>query len=136
MIQHFEGFLSDLINSPYPKTQMDVLCKGMIVLQVFNQADAMNWGFELPMHPKGGLLINLFFHKGKSKMHERFKDLPYSREFTLVKLDKDRVDSYYLAISSEVKLMEVALRLDQIVKDMCENEIDINSIEVYVRAFR
>jgi hypothetical protein len=136
MAQQFEGFLLDLMNSPYPKTQMDVFCNGEIIIQAFNQADAKSWGFELPLSPDGGILLNLFFHKGKAEKHERFKKLPYLKEFNLVKLDKERVYSYYLVVSSKVAVATIAMKIDQIVNDMCEIEQSVNSIEVYVRAFR
>ncbi|MCB9352835.1 MAG: hypothetical protein H6573_35930 [Lewinellaceae bacterium] len=49
-----ENSLKSLITSQFPKTQMDVFHKGLVVLQVFNQSDVKNWSFDIPLNEEGG----------------------------------------------------------------------------------
>jgi hypothetical protein len=129
-----EQSLEDLMNSHYPKTQMDVFYKGQIVLQVFNQSDVKKWSIELPLNEEGGMVINLFFHKNKEDNHERFKRADFYSDFSLKKLNKGKVNSYYVPISKNVPYKEISNRLQKIILEVYDIEKE-EPLEILVRAF-
>jgi len=132
-----ERSLRDLINSRYPKTQMDVFYEGQVILQVFNQSDVRNWSFELPLNKEGGVIVNLFFNNGKRNNvnnYSRFKTTSFYKDFIHIAMNKGKVNSYYLPISRNLQTEEIANRLVEIILEVYEIQKD-EPLEILVRSF-
>lgn len=132
-----EKSLSDLINSPYAGTQMDVFYKGQVILQAFNQSDAKNWDSDLLLNKEGGIILNLFFNKNKRNNKEnylRFKKSPFYKDFMFEEMNKGRVHSYSCPISKNVSTRDLANRIIEIIVEVYEIE-EKEPLEILVRAF-
>lgn len=132
-----EVCLKDLVNSKFPKTQMDVFYKGQVVLHVFNQSDVRTWSFKLPLHEEGGIVINLFFNDRKQnneENHQRFKSSSFSNDFILRKMHRGKISSYYLPVSKSVSLKNAANDIIEMLSTVYEIEAD-EPLEIFVRVY-
>lgn len=136
-IPALENSLLKLISSRYPKTQLDILWNGQVVIQVFNQSDVKKWSYPLPLNQEGGIVVNLFFHKTKRNNQDnyiRFKGLDIFDQFTLRKMDKGRLMAFYLPISNKINTEEMSDTVSNLLFDVYG--IDFKSpLEFYVRSF-
>lgn len=137
MKNSIENFLKSLITSKYPKTQMDVCHKGQVILQVFNQTDAKEWRFDLPLNEEGGVILNLFFNKSKNNNEEnysRFKETSFFNDFLLVEMNKGKIKSFYLPISSSIPIREIAQMINKVIFQVYQIDAD-EPFDILVRAF-
>ena len=136
-IPGLENSLLKLISSRYPKTQLDILWNGQVVLQVFNQSDVKKWNYQMPLNEEGGIVLNLFFHKTKRNNqdnHIRFKGLDIFDQFILRKMDKGRLMAFYLPISIMANTVKMSETISNLLFDVYG--IDFKSpLEFYVRSF-
>lgn len=132
-----EKCLKDLVNSNFPKTQMDVFYKGQVVLHVFNQSDVSTWNFKLPLHEEGGIVINLFFNDRKldnEENHQRFKGASFFGDFILRKMHRGKISSYYLPVSKSVSQKNAANSIIEILSTVYQIEAD-EPLEIFVRVY-
>ena len=127
--------LNTLINSEIPNTQLEIYSNGRVLIQAFNFSDVQSWSFALP-YDEDGIVLNLFFHKGKLNNEKHFKNFEslYSNEFELVLMNKGSVKSYYKHIKKEVGAQKAAEIIYEIVYRVYELEGD-QVIDTIVRAF-
>jgi hypothetical protein len=132
-----EQSLRELLASSYPRTQMDVHYRGQVVLQVFNQSDAKNWGHDLFLNNEGGIVVNLFFNQKKNNNEgnlARFKSSVFYGNFQLIEMNKGRVQSYYWAISSSIPVNKISEMIERIIIEVYSIE-ENTYYEIFLRVF-
>jgi hypothetical protein len=129
--------LMELINSKYPKTQIDIHFEQQVVLHVFNQSDAKNWSINVPLDKEGGILINLFFNQNKknnSQNFMRFEKCEFYQDFTLIEMNKGKVLAYYAPVSKLVSISDAAMKICRIIIEVYDlNKFD--PLDIYVRIY-
>jgi hypothetical protein len=127
----------ELINSKYPKTQIDIHFEQQVVLHVFNQSDAKNWSINVPLDKEGGILINLFFNQNKknnSQNFMRFEKCEFYQDFTLIEMNKGKVLAYYAPVSKLVSISDAAMKICRIIIEVYDlNKFD--PLDIYVRIY-
>ncbi|MCB9350174.1 MAG: hypothetical protein H6573_22085 [Lewinellaceae bacterium] len=132
-----ENSLKSLITSQFPKTQMDVFHKGLVVLQVFNQSDVKNWSFDIPLNEEGGIVLNLFFNKNKKNNKEnysRFEESPFFKDFIFVELNRGKIKSFYSPIPRATPIGEIARMINTIISQVYQIGPG-EPLDILVRAF-
>jgi hypothetical protein len=132
-----EQSLRELLARSSPRTQMDVHYHGQVVLQVFNQSDAKNWGHDLSLNNEGGIVVNLFFNQKKNNNDDnllRFKSSVFFRNFQLIEMNKGRVQSYYWSIPGSIPVNKISEMIERIIIEVYGIEED-TYYEIFLRVF-
>lgn len=129
--------LYSLINSEYPRTQMDIFYQGQVIMQIYNQSDVKKWDVDLPitLSENGGVVMDLTFTKGKinnSENFKRFLESPFFDEF--ISSREKSIQSYFSSISNPFSLDTLAKKVTDIIFTVYEIKSP-EKIEVFVRAF-
>ena len=133
----FEEYVRSLVNSKYPRTQLDVFYKKQIVLQVFNIEDVKRWdsGIKNLLNHEDGILIEVSFNKNKNNNKENFNRFKSRSDFSFFsKFKEDSNVSFFRSFSSPIEVRKVSNYLSDLVLEVYEIESS-ESVEFLVHAF-
>ena len=137
MLTSLFSALTDLVNSPYPRSQLEIFHQGQVLLQVFNQNDVKKWDLALPTNQEGGVMVNVFFNKNKrnnGQNYSRFSKSPLFGLFTLHEYQKGRVKSFFMPVSKQKSIRETAFLIQKILLEIYELPND-TPLDIFVRAY-
>ena len=125
-------FLENLKRTRYPDTQLDIYYSNVVIIQIFNSIDVINWGWKLHNLSEEGIVISLVFNDQKpnnSTNYNRFKGCNLYRLFEKKDMGGGDMYFYFMQESTDAQA--------RLIVELLQNIYNIqgNEIEVYLNSY-
>lgn len=98
--------IGSFIESNERNMQLDIFRKnGEVLLQIFKQTDVKGWGLGINITDNKGFVVQLLFHKDKTRNEENYKSFQNSSCFNnFEKINFHGQNAYFMGIPSKIGL--------------------------------